>query len=197
MMLTERDKNRSGESPGKILIRCLGKGDFTEWNEWRFYHYKRNIELNLDELRNVEMAGSDLSKINLEMIDLQNVNLAGTDLSEASLAGANLSHANLIGADLWKADLESANLTETNLKGAQLKKANLENAQLIRVNLEGADLWKVNLKGAKFISVAVDRKTFIWGCNIDGETVFRGPGLSRARIEPRLIEHMRNNIRIY
>ena len=194
MMLTERDKNRFGESPCEILIRCLGKGDFTEWNEWRFYHYKRNIELNLDELRNVEMAGSDLSKINLEMMDLQHVNLAGADLSEASLAGANLSHANLIGADLWKADLESANLTETNLKSAQLKKANLKNAQLIRINLEGADLWKANLKGAKFISVLMDKRTFIWGCDFDERTVFRGEGLSKARIEPRLIEHTRKNI---
>ena len=183
----------------------MDKGDFTEWNdwhknecnEWRFYNYRRPIAFNLDELRNIELAGSDLSKINLEMIDLQNVNLAGADLSEASLAGANLSHANLIGADLWKADLESANLTETNLKNAQLKKANLENARLIRINLEGADLWKANLKGAKFISVAVDRKTFIWGCNFDEQTVFRGGGLRKARIEPRLIEHMKKNIPIF
>lgn len=204
IMLSEINKNRFGESPGEILIRCLDKGDFTEWNDWRknecndwrFYNYKRQITFNLDELRNVELAGSDLSKINLKMIDLQNVNLAGVDLSEASLAGANLSYANLIGADLWKADLESANLTETNLKSAQLKKANLKNARMIRINLEGADLWKANLKGAKFISVVVNSKTFIWGCNFDEQTVFRGRGLSRARIEPRLIEHLRKKKRI-
>ena len=136
-MLAHRDKNRFGESPSKILIRCLDKSDFTEWNDWGNYNNKGHISLNLAELSNVELAGSDLSKINLKMIDLQNVNLAG------------------------------------------------------------ADLWRANLKGAKLISVAVDRKTFIWGCNFDEQTVFRGGGLSKARIEPRLIEHMRKNIPIY
>jgi uncharacterized protein YjbI with pentapeptide repeats len=66
---------------------------------------------------------------------------------------------------------------------------NLEKALLVRVNLESADMWKAKLKGAKFISVIVDRRTFIWGCDIDEQTVFSGVGLSEARIEPRLIEH--------
>ena len=54
--------------------------------------------------------------------------------------------------------------------------------------LIGAGLWKANLKGAKFISVAVDRRTFIWGCDFDEQTVFSGGGLNKARIEPRLIK---------
>jgi uncharacterized protein YjbI with pentapeptide repeats len=194
-MFTERNKNKFGESPNEILIRCLGKDDFTEWNEWRDNNKKGHISLKGASLGNVNLERANLSQVDLKMADLKNVNLAGADLSEANLAGADLSHANLIGADLWKADLKFANLWEANLKSAQLQKANLENAELVRINLESADLWKANLKGTKFISVVVDRRTFIWGCDFDEQTVFSGGGLSKARIEPRLIEHMKKNIR--
>ena len=34
-MLTERNKNKFGESPDEILNRCLRKDDFADWNEWR------------------------------------------------------------------------------------------------------------------------------------------------------------------
>jgi len=195
MMFTERNKNKFGESPNEILIRCLEKDDFTEWNEWRDNHKNGHISLKGACLSNANLEGADLSQVDLKMADLKNVNLPGADLSEADLAGADLSHANLIGADLWRADLKFANLYEANLKRAQLQKANLENAELVRINLESADLWKANLIGAKFISVVVDRQTFIWGCDFDEQTVFSGAGLSKARIEPRLIEHMRKNIR--
>lgn len=195
MMFTERNKDKFAERPNEILIRCLAKDDFAEWNEWRDRHKKGHISLKGASLDNVNLEGADLSQVDLKMADLKNANLAGADLSEANLAGADLSHANLMGANLWKADLKFANLWEANLKSAQLEKANLENAQLVRINLESADLWKANLKGAKFISVLVDRRTFIWGCDFDEQTVFSGRGLSAARIEPRLIEHMKKNIR--
>jgi uncharacterized protein YjbI with pentapeptide repeats len=184
-MFTEINKNKSGESPNEILTRCLAKDDFSEWNEWRDNKKKGQISLKGAYLSSANLEGADLSQVDLKMADLKNVNLAGADLS----------HANLIGANLWKADLKFANLWEANLKSAQLEKANLENAQLVRINLESADLWKANLKGAKFISVQVDSRTFIWGCDFDEQTVFSGRGLSAARIEPRLIEHMKKNTR--
>ena len=195
MMFTERNNNKFAESPNEILIRCLAKDDFTEWNEWRDNHKKGHISLIGASLDNVNLEGADFSQVDLKMADLKNANLAGADLSEANLAGADLSHANLIGANLWKADLKFANLWEANLKSARLEKANLENAQLVRINLESADLWKANLKGARFISVLVDRRTLICGCDFDEQTVFSGRGLSAARIEPRLIEHIKKNIR--
>ena len=195
MSFAERNKNKSAESPYEILIRCLGKDDFTEWNGWHDNNEQRHISLKGVCLSNANLEDADFSHVDLTMADLNNVNLAGADLSEANLKGADLSHANLIGANLWKADLKFANLWEANLKSAQLQRANLENAQLVRINLESADLWKANLKGAKFISVVVDRRTFIWGCDFDEQTVFSGEGLSEARIEPRLIEHVKRNIR--
>ena len=69
--------------------------------------------------------------------------------------------------------------------------------QVLVSQIVAADLWKANLQGAKFVSVVVNRKTFIWGCSFDEQTIFHGGGLSKARIEPRLIEHMRKNIPIY
>jgi len=194
-MFTERDKNKFGESRNEILIHCLGKDDFAEWNEWRDHYKERHISLKGVSLGNVNLEGADFSQVDLEMADLKNANLTDANLSEANLTGADLSYANLIAADLWKADLKFAKLCEANLKGAKLEKANLENAELVRVNLESADLWKANLKGAKFISVVVDRRTFIWGCDFDEQTVFSGGELSKARIEPRLIAHMKKNIR--
>ena len=194
-MFAERDKNRFGESPNEILIRCLEKTDFAEWDEWRDNNKRRPISLKGANLDNVNLAGADLSQVNLQMAYLKNANLSGADLSEANLAGANLSHANLMGANLWKANLKFANLREANLKSTRLEKANLKNAKLVRINLESADLWRADLKGAKFVSVLVDRRTFIWGCDFDEQTVFSGGGLSKARIEPRLIEHLIKNIR--
>ena len=158
-MFAERDKNRFGENPNEILIRCLEKDDFAEWDEWRDNNKRRSISLKGASLGNVNLAGADLSQV-----------------------------------DLKKADLKFANLRQANLKSSKLEKADLQNAKLIRINLESADLWKANLKGTKFISVIVDRRTFIWGCDFDEQTVFVGGRLSKARIEPRLIEHLIKNI---
>ena len=194
-MFTKRNKNIFAENPNEIFIRCLGKDDFTEWDEWRDNNKRGLISLKGPRLRNVNLANADLSQVDLKMADLKHVNLAGADLSEARLAGADLSHAYLMGANLWKADLKSTRLWEANLKNAKLEKTNLENAELVKINLEGADLWKANLNGAKLISVIADRRTFIWGCDFDEQTVFRGGALSKARIEPRLIEHIKKKIR--
>ena len=193
-MVAERNKNKLGESPDEILIRSLRKDDLTEWDEWRNNKWGR-VSLNGARLCNANLEGADLSQVDLKMADLKNVNLAGADLSETNLAGADLRYANLFGTNFWKADLKFAKLWEANLKNAKLEKANLENAELVRINLEGTDMWKANLKGTKFIAVAVDKRTFIWGCDFDEQTFFSGGGLSRARIEPRLIEHINKNMR--
>ncbi len=194
-MFTERKKMRFGQRPNELLVQCLQKDDFTEWNEWRVDNDDALISLKGVRLGNANLAGIDLSRVDLKAADLKNTNLAGADFSQANLIGADLSHANLLGADLWKADLKYANLTQANLKSAHLVMANLENAELVGINLEGADMWKADLKGAKLVSVTADRRTFIWGCNFDERTVFHGSNLSLARIEPCLIEHMKSGRR--
>ncbi|MEJ2729571.1 MAG: pentapeptide repeat-containing protein [Deltaproteobacteria bacterium] len=101
-MFTERKKDPFAESPNDILIRCLGKDNFTEWNEWRDNNRERHISLKGVSLRNVNLEGADFSQVDLNAADLKHANLKDSDLSEASLAGADLSYANLMGADLWK-----------------------------------------------------------------------------------------------
>jgi uncharacterized protein YjbI with pentapeptide repeats len=95
-MLTERNKNKFGESPDEILNRCLGKDDFADWNEWRDNNKMGYISLKGARLGNVNLKGADLSQVDLKAADLKNANLSGADLSKANLVGAELSHANLI-----------------------------------------------------------------------------------------------------
>ena len=163
-MISERKGKQFNESQYEILIKCSDKGDLTQWNEWRENNRKVSILLE------------------------------GANFIDANLEGADLWNANLAGVDLWKANLKNTDFWNANLKGAELMSANLAGADLRNVNLEGADLWKANLKGAKFIAAIVDRKTFIWGCDFDNQTVFTGKGLYLAKIEPRLKESLRINL---
>jgi uncharacterized protein YjbI with pentapeptide repeats len=173
-MISERKKKQFDESQYEILIKCSGKGDLTQWNEWRENNQKVSILL--------------------EGANFIGANLASADLWEANLAGANLRNANLESADLGKANLKNTDLGNANLKGTELISANLAGADLRNVNLAGADLWKANLKGSKLIAAIVDRQTFIWGCDFDKQTVFTGKGLYLANIEPRLKESLRINL---
>ena len=56
-MFTERNKNRFGESPSEILIRCTGRDNFTEWDEWRDHNKTGHISLNGARLGNVNLGG--------------------------------------------------------------------------------------------------------------------------------------------
>ena len=86
--------------------------------------------LEVDTLRNIDLAGADLY-----MADL-----AGADLRGANLRRANLTHADLEWADLGKADLYRASLRAANAHGINLKKANLSKTNLIGSNLYMAEL---------------------------------------------------------
>ena len=173
-MISERKEKQFDEGQYEILIKCSDKGNLTEWNEWRENNQKASILL--------------------EGANFLSANLNGADLWKANLAGAHLRNVNLAGADLGKANLKSTDLWNANLKGAELISANLAGADLRNVNLAGADLWQANLKGAKLTAAIVDRKTFIWGCDFDKQTVFTGKNLHLAKIEPRLKESLKINL---
>jgi hypothetical protein len=91
------------------------------------------------------LAGADLTYANLHQTRLESADLSGTrlylavltqaDLRQANLSGADLRGANLQGADLRGADLRDANLRGTNLLGADLQGANLDNADLTGATL--------------------------------------------------------------
>lgn len=86
-------------------------------------------------LNRANLAGVDLSRVNLTF-----ANLEGANLESANLEGTGLSGANLYGADLKGAGLSGANLYGANLEGAGLLGANLTGANLEGANLKGANL---------------------------------------------------------
>jgi len=72
--------------------------------------------------------------------------IAGLDLAE-DLAGADLSEVDLSNANLSGANLSGADLSNTNLSGADLRWANLTEANLAGADLNGTTGIRANLKG--------------------------------------------------
>ncbi|MGC8610658.1 MAG: pentapeptide repeat-containing protein, partial [Thermoplasmata archaeon] len=84
-------------------------------------------------------------RIYVRIANLEWANLAGLDLSEVNLVGANLLCANLARTDLRGANLERANLKFADLRGANLTGAILYRADLSGANLSGTILWHADL----------------------------------------------------
>jgi uncharacterized protein YjbI with pentapeptide repeats len=102
-----------------------------------------------------DLAGANLSGLQLgyaefQRANLSNADLSGTDLNFSNVVGANLTNADLTDntpgfSDFTGANLTGANLTrsfwgESNLTNATLINANLTDARFINVDLTGADL---------------------------------------------------------
>jgi uncharacterized protein YjbI with pentapeptide repeats len=113
------------------------------WNDWR----RKNTRVIPD------LAGADLSELNLAGANLAKADLSGARLGGVNLGGANLARAKLFRADLSQADLSKAslfkaNLSQADLAGANLNSADLSGAFLVRSNLSGASLIGACLNGA-------------------------------------------------
>jgi uncharacterized protein YjbI with pentapeptide repeats len=99
-------------------------------------------------LTNANLAGADLTEVNLRETALPGANLDGTIIERADLSGANLSNAvlthvrgtasQLIGTDLRQADLSFANFTKADLARADLRGANLTRVSVYEANLARA-----------------------------------------------------------
>lgn len=174
-LLDERQKANDelyGGEGNDILNGGEGNDYFYGWNG----DEKRKLDFMKMNLREINLAGKELSFIDLSHSDLTDSNLEGINLSNSNLEScllerANLFHAilenctlyrvNLRGAKLnkvrlSKSNLSYANLTEANLDNAILRECDLTRANLTSVilkeaNLIGADLSKANLTNAKLI----------------------------------------------
>ena len=117
------------------------------------------------DLSNVNLAGLDLTGIDLCLTDLTNANLQGTILRNATLTMSSLVNANLNGAIFVKASLTNANLTNAsaiaadftrasltmaNLDGAKLQLACFLKSDLSNATAKGACLGFTNLKSATY-----------------------------------------------
>ncbi|MFZ4555601.1 MAG: pentapeptide repeat-containing protein [Pseudanabaena sp.] len=108
------------------------------------------------DLRNINLSGSIVEKIDLRQVILKNANLDNIKLAKVDLRGADLSNSSLIDANLSFSNLAEANLSQTNLLRvnlfqAKLGSAMLQKAELMKTNLSEADLNAANLNGANLV----------------------------------------------
>ncbi|KAK6632834.1 hypothetical protein RUM43_012573 [Polyplax serrata] len=167
----------------------------------------------------VNLAGSDLSRLDLRNINfkyacLHGCRMVGTNLSFCCLERADLSHAvmesaQLLGAQMLCANLEGANLrgcnfedpngARTNMEGVNLKGANLECSNMTGVNLRVATLRNANLQNCD-LRAAVLAGADLEKCDLSGsdlqEANLRGANLKDAAFELMLTPiHMSQTIR--
>src|SRR6476661_2206678 len=106
--------------------------------------------LSATEILATIQQGKSLAQSNLAGINLSQMDLFGIDLSGSNLIGANLSQTNLQGANLQGVDLRRANLRDANLSGANLQESYLFRADLQGCNLVDAQLQEAKLKLAQY-----------------------------------------------
>ncbi|MBL8103152.1 MAG: pentapeptide repeat-containing protein [Anaerolineales bacterium] len=122
------------------------------------------IHLNGDILRgadfhNSDLSGADLSFCDLREADFHNADLSGAVLESTNLRGADLHGAILKGAFLGNSILQKANLNNADLHGAVLVMADLRKADLHGANLLGTDFSMAFLNEASFKEAKYDQDT--------------------------------------
>jgi uncharacterized protein YjbI with pentapeptide repeats len=118
------------------------------WNHWRAENPGIRPQLAGEDLSDLDLSGINLGEADLSETDFFGADLSQANLKMASLPEADLSDANLSGAELYKADLSGAFLTEANLSGAYLAEANLSKADLRGTKLHDVDLTEADLTSA-------------------------------------------------
>jgi BTB/POZ domain-containing protein KCTD9 len=167
----------------------------------------------------VNLAGSDLSRLDLRYINfkyacLHGCRIMGANLSWCCLERADLSHSQLDGAQLLGvkmlcANLEGASLrscnfedpagSRANMESVNLKGANLESSNMAGVNLRVATLKNANLQNC-VLRAAVLAGADLENCDLSGsdlhEANLRGANLKDAAFELMLTPlHMSQTIR--
>jgi uncharacterized protein YjbI with pentapeptide repeats len=117
-----------------------------------------------------ELAGADLSELDLSGLKLAGANLAGAiltfaDLAKSDLSGANLkaailADANLTGANCAGAQFANADLVHSKLDGASFKGASLAGADFSLAEGGGVSFDKAVAAGAKFLEASLDSASF-------------------------------------
>ena len=134
--------------------------------------------VDMEKIRRLGLAHSDLTGADLSELDLSGVNFRGAVLRKVAFRGSNLSGADLRGANLSEADLSEADLTETNLSEVDLSEISATGTLWQNARLSGANLGKLDLKGADFSGVKAPRADFS-GAELEGAR-FYGADLTYA-----------------
>ena len=121
------------------------------------------------DLHQANLAEANLQRANLTKATLGGANLAGVDLSDADLTGASLDRANLTYASLGCADLTGADLVGADLTGSTLIRANLTKVNLDRASLTDAILAEADLTCANLDCTDLDG-AYLAGANLTEAT---------------------------
>ena len=135
--------------------------------------------------------GCDLDLAELRGLNLPGANFEKADLRNANLKGASLAGANFVRAGLQRVEMERAQLTGANFSGARMRSADLEKADVSSARFEGADLRSVDfaeavMTGADF-SDADLRGALLRRADVS-EAVFRGAKMDDADLERSIAE---------
>jgi uncharacterized protein YjbI with pentapeptide repeats len=105
------------------------------------------------KMREFDLSGRNLSRLDLAGADLTGAKLRGTDLYESDLSRAALNGADLHRANLWKADFSEVQLLDgLDLFHADLSAAILFKAKIFVANLHGAHLQGADLREAEVVA---------------------------------------------
>lgn len=122
----------------------------------------------------LRFQGCNLAGANLSKLDLRHINFKYANLRNSNLKGANLSYSNLERADLYQSNLEGAQLVGTQLAYANLENSNLRAISTVetsndktkpKTSFEGANLKNTNFEGSQMAEVNL-RKAALKGSNL-------------------------------
>jgi uncharacterized protein YjbI with pentapeptide repeats len=123
----------------------LLRSDVDAWNRWKVENPSATPELAGADLSRVDLMLANLSGADLSGANLVLANLKGADLSGANLKGANLVGARMIGVDLERADLSGADLrTAEDLTPEQLSESFGDNRTQLPAGLKHPTKWSAS-----------------------------------------------------
>ncbi len=142
----------------------------TEWNRWRKFESKREVDL----------SGANLCMAHLKGAALYSLNLSGANLTSAKLHGADFSYTNLEGANLVNAKLDNAEFSGSILRRAQLSHSHLQRTRFIRANLDGADLSDAILQNTIFSDTNLGSAIGLDACIHKGPSILDHSTIARS-----------------
>ena len=126
----------------------------------------RQIKLNGDVLKGLDLTGINLSRANLERADLSGCILSGATLRGVYAKKAIFNGAVLEGADMSSVFDKSSALNQTDLTGANFRYVHAKGVQFYQANFWNTDFFESDLSYANFSHSTMDYFTNFSRCDI-------------------------------
>lgn len=171
----------------------------------RLYRSQRPDE----EPEGLDLKGSFLDRIDLAGLDLTNVDMAFASFRQSNLKGTKLRRAlgyevHLDGAVMSLADLTEARMInaiapktvfhKALMSSVKLRNANLKQAQFQQARLQSAHFEDADLSGAAFQEANIN-DTFFHGATFDDaalRTIVKAKNWTKAHFDPPILSHLRS-----